>query len=70
MVSCRRTCAPLTKGGIMTWEPCLDEPCCPPLTSGGGMTVPEVRPVKICSDKVTIRDCVKLLCDCTVHVAE
>lgn len=54
----------------MTWEPCLDEPCCPPLTSGGGMTVPEARPVKICSDKVTIRDCVKLLCDCTVHVAE
>lgn len=44
----------------MTWEPCLDEPCWPPLTSGGGMTVPELRPVKIWSDKITIRECVKL----------
>lgn len=52
----------------MTWEPCLDEPCWPPLTSGGGMTVPELRPVKIWSDKITIRECVKLPCDCTVRV--
>lgn len=44
----------------MTWEPCLDDPCWPPLTSGGGMTVPELRPVKIWSDKITIRECVKL----------
>lgn len=52
----------------MTWEPCLDEPCWPPLTSGGGMTAPELRPVKICPDKITIRECTKLLCDCTAHV--
>lgn len=50
----------------MTWEPCLDDPCCPPLTNGGGIMAPEVRPVKIWPGKIITRDCVKLPCNCTV----
>lgn len=44
----------------MTWEPCLDDPCCPPLTNGGGITVPELRPVRICKDRIAMRDRLKL----------
>lgn len=44
----------------MTWEPCLDDPCCPPLTNGGGITVPELRPVRICKAQITMRDRLKL----------
>lgn len=58
MIKTSGTCAPLTSGGMMIWEPCLDETCCPPRTSGGGMTAPELRPASIWwqqSDKRQIR---------------
>lgn len=26
-ISTQLTCAPLTRGGMMIWEPCLDDTC-------------------------------------------